>query len=613
MPKSRAPKLSDSLLKKKPKLAKQWSSNNSIKASDVYPSSNSKFYFKCSFCLIDVFISPGKLKNDYVVACNDRDCAAAQKKEISKRKMLKKVSAQGSLRDYSDEIAETWLYQKDGYTADTVTKQATTLVKWKCKKIDYHIWEQRVDRRVNHPNCPFCTGQRVHIDDSLYSWLEKNEQLSQLHESNHEDAKRLSKGSTSEKLTWICRYCQSPFKAAAYTKTSIQDGCNNCKGKRVTETSREKEIASNGSLSSKAPNLVEQYCFDQIGIEPDKINPLGPSEINANSTATVWWRCKNGHYTTAPVYKRVRGSKCSRCVPKVSGIQLRFYSELSAILRDHTVSLCKLLDNSEADICIDGINVAIEIDGKRWHENRIKEDTKKNKQFSDLNYKVIRIREELLDDLDFTDLTLNYPYKYKPKHIKKIVLKIIKYLNRDSYLENPSKYLDTDTFLGGLIFSECSEKYDTVEYMQSVAFNCSSHLVNEFSDENDFSLDNVTMGSTRNAIWKCNSCKYEWSTSIAKRTGGPKKKNGTGCPACAGQVVWENNSLKALFPKVSKWFSDKNDKSSEDVTPGSGYKALFECPKDDCKESHKISVKDKVRQFQRNGTCCTQDCRKGKN
>lgn len=80
-----------------------------------------------------------------------------------------------------------------------------------------------------------------------------------------------------------------------------------------------------------------------------------------------------------------------------------------------------------------------------------------------------------------------------------------------------------------------------------------------------------TAGSGKIIWWKCSN-KHEWPAPIHKR-------QTRGCPYCKGQKVNNTNSLKALFPEISKqWHKTKNvDLKPTDFSASSGKLIWWRC------------------------------------
>lgn len=117
-----------------------------------------------------------------------------------------------------------------------------------------------------------------------------------------------------------------------------------------------------------------------------------------------------------------------------------------------------------------------------------------------------------------------------------------------------------------------------------VKSNCLATLNPELAKEwhptknDELSPHKVTPGSGKKVWWKCpKGDDHEWQAAIANRV------EGHGCGVCAGLVVVKSNCLKTLNPKLAKeWHSTKNGELTPDqVTPNSGRKVWWKCPKGD--------------------------------
>lgn len=88
--------------------------------------------------------------------------------------------------------------------------------------------------------------------------------------------------------------------------------------------------------------------------------------------------------------------------------------------------------------------------------------------------------------------------------------------------------------------------------------------------------EDVSFGAARSVFWRCSKCSYSWKATVNKRT-----SERTGCPACAGKDVTDNNRLSALYPGlVKEWDFSKNKGLTPDtVTYGSEKKVWWLCPK----------------------------------
>ena len=104
-------------------------------------------------------------------------------------------------------------------------------------------------------------------------------------------------------------------------------------------------------------------------------------------------------------------------------------------------------------------------------------------------------------------------------------------------------------------------------------------LINEWDStkNGDLTPYDVTSNSGRKFWWKCpKAIDHEWEASLDNRS------RGKGCPYCCGQRVARSNSLSTISPNIAKeWHPIKNGRlTAYDVTPNSGKKVWWKCPKE---------------------------------
>ena len=82
--------------------------------------------------------------------------------------MNRRVSTSNSLAARFPKLAAEWDRRKNGeLTPANVTFGFTGTVWWRCPAARDHTWQARVNVRVRWPRCPFCTGRRVSVTNSL--------------------------------------------------------------------------------------------------------------------------------------------------------------------------------------------------------------------------------------------------------------------------------------------------------------------------------------------------------------------------------------------------------------------------------------------------------------
>ena len=105
-----------------------------------------------------------------------------------------------------------------------------------------------------------------------------------------------------------------------------------------------------------------------------------------------------------------------------------------------------------------------------------------------------------------------------------------------------------------------------------------------YEANNELGLDpmKLTMGSAKEAFFKCPIEGHEWVATITAIAKTSWKRGNSGCPACRGLVATEITSLIALYPEYVAQYWDywKNNKLGvypNKVTRGSQQEAWFKC------------------------------------
>lgn len=115
-------------------------------------------------------------------------------------------------------------------------------------------------------------------------------------------------------------------------------------------------------------------------------------------------------------------------------------------------------------------------------------------------------------------------------------------------------------------------------------------LFAQWRDETE--ADAHLLGSSYSALWE-GSCGHQWRATISSRMAGK------GCPLCSGnRTVAGVNDLATLRPDLVAEWSEKNDKTPDEVTTGSAYMALWECT------AHQHEYTMMVAQHAREGRGC---------
>jgi len=263
-----------SLSIKNPKLAKQWSSKNTLTPNDVSVNSTKKVWWLCE-------------KNHEWEASvshrnNGRNCPYCSNK---------KVCEDNCLATINPELAKQWS-SKNILTPKDVTQGSEKKVWWICEK--NHEWKARIADRNKGNNCPYCSGNKVCEDNCLATI--NPELVKQWHPTKNGNLtpKNFTSGS-NKKVWWICEN-NHEWKAKIYHRSGKQKvGCPYCAGKKVCE---------DNCLATTHPELSKEWS--------SKNGNLTPNKVTAGSNMKVWWICKNNHEWKAQINRKDKNT-CPYC------------------------------------------------------------------------------------------------------------------------------------------------------------------------------------------------------------------------------------------------------------------------------------------------------------
>jgi len=131
-----------------------------------------------------------------------------------------------------------------------------------------------------------------------------------------------------------------------------------------------------------------------------------------------------------------------------------------------------------------------------------------------------------------------------------------------------------------------------------------------YEANNELGLDpmKLTIGSSKEAFFKCPIDGHEWVATITSITRSAWKKGNSGCPACRGLLATETTSLIALYPDyvAQYWDYQKNnelDLYPDKLTRGSQKEVWFKCPIDKYEWKTRIGSITKASWSQGNSGC----------
>jgi len=535
-----------SLINLYPKIADEWhpTKNGDLKPENFTRSSNKKVWWKC----------PKGEDHDWEATVSSRSKGSGCPFCSGRR-----VNKDNNLAVLSPDLSNEWHPTKNGdLKPEDVKVGSHKKVWWKCPKEEDHDWETSVYIRSEGCGCPFCAGKRVSKDNNLA--VLSPDLSKEWHPTKNGDLKPedVTVGS-HEKVWWKCPKGEDhDWEAPVYSR-SKGSGCPFCAGQRASK---------DNNLAVLSPDLSKEW-------HPTKNGDLKPEDVKVGSHKKVWWKCpkEEDHDWETSVNVRSRGSGCPKCTNQTSEPEIRILTELM-FLFDDVVSRYKI-NGREVDIFIPLLNLAIEFDGRYYHEGKEAKDREKNIFLKSKDIFLLRIRQDPLTRLSKTDIILKNKVPDK-KDLNEIVDSIKKILSINT-IKNLDVYKRSDDFLNEHIYREYIS-YFPDPFPDRSFLNLSPDQSKEWHYEKNYPLkpENFSISSNKKVWWKCLKGEdHEWKASLANRS------KGKGCPFCAGQRVSKDNNLAVLFPDLSKqWHYEKNyPLKPENFTVGSSKKVWWKCLK----------------------------------
>ncbi len=215
----------------------------------------------------------------------------------------KKASQSNNLAVRYPDLAREWHSTKNGDLKPTdVMPHSGMKVWWQCQR--GHEWQTRVYERYRKgPRpCPFCAHRRAGEDYNLavrFPHIAK-----EWHPTKNRSLTPETVTPGSERKAWWCCERGHDWLARIAQRTKSNTGCPICSRR---EPARDKTLAMRDkNLAILYPALAAQW-------HPTKNGPLTPSDVRAQSSLLIWWRCAYGHDWQTRIAHRSGGSGCPFC------------------------------------------------------------------------------------------------------------------------------------------------------------------------------------------------------------------------------------------------------------------------------------------------------------
>ncbi len=585
-----------------PSVSKEWhpTKNNAFMPSQVLPKSRKKVWWQCSKGHEWEASISNRTKGQGCPYCSGR----------------KAWPGENDLLTLFPYLAAEWHPTKnDNISPSQIRPGCNDKYWWLCSK--GHEWEDSPNHRTQGRGCPFCSHRRVTYESSLPSLFPKL-----VEEWDYDkNAQRPDEFAafSNKKVYWKCKTCGHSWQTQIANRTHLGSGCPVCANLSI--------IPGINDLKTINPLLAEEWDYEN--------NEFLPSSVGAGSPQKVWWKCAFGHSWEAAISNRNKGTGCPKCKKylKTSLQEHVFFYYIKRFFPDAINSYSpKELHRKEIDIFIPSKQTGIEYDGQYWHESTEK-DLKKDSLCASKGITLIRIREPncppiiremptfILSDTSTTALQEAIQFVLSILGIMKerIVVEddypqilesyradivgsnlAIKYPELASqwhpYLNGnllPSHFPGTasktavywlcpqcgsswkasiDSRIHGNGCPVCAGRKVKKGYNDLQTINPSIAADWHPTKNGDLSACDVTSHSHKSVWWKCKNG-HEWMSTVKDRVAG------NGCPFCSGKRVLKGyNDLATLNSVLAEeWDTQTNEKTANEVTLHSGYKANWVC------------------------------------
>lgn len=272
-------------------------------------------------------------------------------------------------------LASEWS-KKNLLSPDKIKPKSNKKVWWTCPK--NHEYEAYVYHRTgNGSGCPFCSG-RLPIKgendlatlrpDLVPFWSKENSLLP-------EEVTAQS----GRKVLWHC--VKGHTRTAAVYSVVAGKGCGFCSGLRP--------IPGETDFKTKQPEMAP-FWRDSRDL----------ATVSEFSHYKATWACEFGHEFEMQVSKVSMGQWCPNCVDLRNPAIVSKLAELLEGKTNVRLDEVKWSNGVRFEVDIIKDDLVVEYDGGFWHKYSSDKDTYKTQKLLDAGYKVVRVRETILEPLD---------------------------------------------------------------------------------------------------------------------------------------------------------------------------------------------------------------------
>ena len=227
---------------------------------------------------------------------------------------IRPVPGVNDLATAAPALAAEWHPTKNGaLTPRELLANSKKLVWWRCEK--GHEYTASPKSRACGGGCPICKQEREERPRAVLADVFPQLAAEWNGPRNSGLTPEHVLIDSPKRVWWRCAKGHE-WQAAIDARTAGGSGCPVCSGRKLQRGVND--------LKTVNPVLAAQFAAENA--------PLTASDVAANSSKRVWWRCRNGHLWRASVKDRTgaKHSGCPRCaaeakLPAARPTSLRVY------------------------------------------------------------------------------------------------------------------------------------------------------------------------------------------------------------------------------------------------------------------------------------------------
>lgn len=388
------------------------------------------------------------------------------------------------------------------------------------------------------------------------------------YEKNTVKPEEISSGS-AKKVWWKCKKGHSFEQSIIYkAKSELESTCPYC--------SHQKLLTGYNDLATTHTYILDEWDYEK--------NSILPTQIGVGTHEKIWWKCPFGHSYQAYPSNRCgkQHTGCPICVKEnhTSFPEQAVLYYIKKYFPDAINSDRKRI-GMELDIYIPQLDIAIEYDGKRWHNNNSYEQ-KKNKICKEQKLALIRIREEGLKIYDDCICLVRNDTRSNDS-LSAVIAELLKLVN------NIDADIDVDRD-SAFIYSSYIETRKAISLASLFP-----QIASEWHPTKNGQLTPIMVAPVSNKkVWWLGECGHDYQMEIGNRT-----YQNCGCPYCSGKRIlkgfndletWCKENDKSL---LEEWDFTKNSILPSEVTKASDKLIYWKCKK--CSNVWKTKVDSRTR------------------